>query len=309
MNSGKIAILIPCYNEEKTVAQVIRDFRSELPDAEIYVYDNNSTDRTCEEALAAGATVRREFRQGKGNVMRAMLRDINADVYVMVDGDGTYPPSSVHALIQPVLTGEADMANGSRLHHGSDSSFRKLNLLGNLFFINVLNTLFKVSLTDLLTGYRAFNRNVAKGLPLLSRGFEIETELTMKAIERDYRIIEIPVNLTDRVEGSSSKIKIGKDGILILYTLFALFRDYKPFTLFGSLGLIITVAGLIPGIVVIREFLLTGYILRVPSAILAVGMVLAGQLFLLVGLVLHAIARRFQEHDRQLQNLIHYTLR
>jgi glycosyltransferase involved in cell wall biosynthesis len=300
----KIAVLIPCYNEEKTVAQVVRDFRNELPEAQIYVYDNNSSDKTAELAAAAGAVVRKEWRQGKGYVMRSMFKEVDADVYVMVDGDGTYPPHRVHDLIAPVMAGEADMVNGSRLHEGSDSSFRQLNLMGNRIFIGILNFVFQVRLTDLLSGYRAFNLRVVKGLPLLSRGFEIETELTMKAIERDLRITEIPVDLTDRPEGSSSKIKIAKDGFLILYTLFSLFRDYKPFTLFGSIGILVAAAGFVPGIVVVREFLLTGYIERVPSAILAVGLVLSGLLILLVGLVLHAIARRFQEHDRQMQNII-----
>jgi glycosyltransferase involved in cell wall biosynthesis len=299
----KIAVLIPCYNEVKTIAGVVRDFRAQLPDAAIYVYDNNSTDKTGEEAERAGAIVRRETRQGKGNVMRSMFRQIEADIYVMVDGDGTYPADRVHDLITPIATGEADMVNGSRLHSLSKSSFKGLNLLGNKMFLFLLNNVFKVRLTDLLSGYRAFNWELVKNLPLLSRGFDIETELTLKAIERNYKIIEVPVNLSTRPEGSESKIHILRDGILIFNTIFALLRDYKPLTAFGSLGLFFIVLGFIPGIFVIREFLVTNYISHVPSAILAVGLVVIGAIIAFIGLVLHAIARRFQELDYQLQGL------
>jgi glycosyltransferase involved in cell wall biosynthesis len=298
-----VAVLIPCYNEEKTVAGVVRDFRAQLPGASIYVYDNNSKDRTSEEAAKAGAIVRRENRQGKGNVIRSMFRQIDADIYVMVDGDGTYPAERVHELIAPVAAGEADMVNGSRLHSLSRSSFRSLNLLGNKLFLFLLNAIFKVRLTDLLSGYRAFGRNLVKNLPVLSRGFDIETELTLKAIERNYRILEVPVNLSSRPEGSESKIHILRDGLLIFNTIFALLRDYKPLTAFGLLGFFFVALGLVPGIVVIREFMLTGYISRVPSAILAVGLVVFGTIISFIGLVLHAIARRFQELDYQLQGL------
>lgn len=298
-----IAVLIPCYNEEKTVAGVVKDFRAQLPDAAIYVYDNNSIDRTAEEAARAGAIVRRETRQGKGNVMQSMFRQIEADIYVMVDGDGTYPADRVHDLIAPIEVGEADMVNGSRLHSLSTSSFKGLNLLGNKMFLFLLNTIFKVRLTDLLSGYRAFNRDLVKNLPLLSRGFDIETELTLKAIERNYRIIEVPVNLSTRPEGSESKIRIFRDGILIFNTIFALLRDYKPLTAFGSIGMFFIVLGFIPGFIVIREFILTRYISHVPSAILAVGLVVFGTIIAFIGLVLHAISRRFQEVDCQIQGL------
>lgn len=299
----KIALLIPCYNEEKTIADVVRDFRSELPNAEIYVYDNNSTDNTFKEAIGAGAIVRSEKRQGKGYVIRSMFRGIDADIYVMVDGDRTYPSDMVHELIKPIISGEADMVCGSRLHPESGSEFKRLNWIGNKFFLFLLNSIFKVEITDILSGYRAFNRRIVKSLPLLSRGFEIETELTLKAIERNYRIVEIPVKLTPRQEGSISKIKIVSDGIRIFNTIFALLRDYKPLTAFGSVGLFLIVTGMIPGIIVINEFIKTGFILRVPSAILAIGLVLSGVLVTFSGMILHTLARRFQELDCQLQNL------
>ena len=299
----KIAVLIPCYNEEKTIGEVVGEFKSQLPDADIYVYDNNSTDDTKKVASDAGAIVRSETRQGKGNVVRSMFGEIEADIYVMVDGDGTYPSDRVRDLIAPILSDTADMVCGSRLHQKSDSNFKRLNYWGNKFFLYVLNSLFHVHITDILSGYRAFNRRVIKNIPILSRGFDIETELTLRVIERNYRIVEIPVNLSPRPEGSESKIKIVSDGLLILNTIFALLRDYKPFTAFGAFGLVVMLIGLIPGGVVVHEFLTTGLVLHMPSAILAVGLELFGTMLIFVGLTLHTISRRFQEMDRLLQNM------
>jgi glycosyltransferase involved in cell wall biosynthesis len=299
----KIAVLVPCYNEEKTIGAVVREFRSELHDADIYVVDNNSTDDTVKEALQAGAFVRYEKRQGKGNVVRSMFRQIEADVYVMVDGDGTYPASRVHELISPIMKGDADMVIGSRLHPLSESIFKTINRTGNRLFLFLIKSVFRIHVTDLLSGYRSFSRSVVKGLPILSRGFEVETELTVKCLERGYRIVEVPVSLSERPEGSKSKINILKDGLLIFKTIFVLLRDYKPLTAFGIFGLFLVACGLIPGIIVIREFLLTGFIRHIPSAILAVGLVLSGTIVGFAGLVLHTIARRFQEIDYQLQNL------
>jgi glycosyltransferase involved in cell wall biosynthesis len=299
----KTAVLIPCYNEEKTIAAVVHEFKAQLHDADIYVYDNNSTDRTAALAKQAGALVYCEKRQGKGHVIRSMFRQIDADIYVMVDGDGTYPADQVHNLIAPIISGEADMVCGSRLHPHSQSDFKWLNWMGNKIFLHLLNSIFMVSITDILSGYRAFNRNIVKSLPILSRGFEIETELTLKAIERRYRIVEIPIDLISRPVGSISKIRIVRDGILILSTIFALLRDYKPMTAFGTVGLFFIFLGLIPGTIVIHEFLTTGFILHIPSAILAVGLVLTGILVAFTGLILHTLSRRFQELDCQLQNM------
>lgn len=300
----RISILIPCYNEERTVAKVIHDFRAELPEAGIYVFDNNSTDKTVEIAEKAGATVRYEKRQGKGNVVRSMFREVDADIYVMVDGDGTYPPHSVHELIKPILNGSADMVIGSRLHAMSESNFKALNRIGNRLFLLLLVFVFGVRITDLLSGYRAFSRRLVKNLPVLSHGFEVETELTVKSLERGYRVLEIPVNLSPRPAGSKSKISIFRDGLLIFNTIFALFRDYKPLTAFGLIGLLLAAAGFIPGLIVVAEFISTQYITHVPSAILAVGLVLSGLFVAFTGLVLHTITRRFQEIDYQLQNLL-----
>jgi len=299
----RIAILIPCYNEELTVRKVIDDFRAELPDADIYVFDNNSSDRTVEIAREAGVRIAFERRQGKGYVVQTMFRDVEADVYVMVDGDGTYPAREVHKIIDPILLGEADMVVGSRLTSVSESEFKIPNRLGNRFFLWTINFIFKVKLSDILSGYRAFNREFVKNIPIFGGGFETETELSIKALARGYRIVELPVDLKARPEGSFSKIRILQDGFLILNTILTLFRDYKPLTFFGVIGLFFIAFGFVPGSVVIVEFTRTGLVPRLPSAVLAVGLVLSGMLFMVVGLILHTIARRFQELDHQMKVL------
>ncbi|HEY1266901.1 MAG TPA: glycosyltransferase [Candidatus Binatia bacterium] len=294
---------MPCYNEDLTIGKVVRDFQAELPNATICVFDNNSTDRTIEEAAQAGASVVREKRQGKGYVVQAMFHRLDSDVYLMVDGDGTYPASAVHALMRPILNDEADMVVGSRLHSESESRFRLANKFGNGLFLWILNRLFHVRLTDILSGYRAFNRRFVKDIPVFSRGFEIETELTIKALQRGYRVVEVPVDLRARPDGSFSKIRILHDGFLILNTILALFRDYKPLTFFGFTGIAFVIAGLIPGAIVVSEYLRTGLVLRMPSALLAVGLVITGVLLLVVGLTIHTIVRRFQELDYKLQSV------
>lgn len=301
MPHPRIAILIPCYNEEPTIGQVVREFRAEIPGADIYVFDNNSTDRTVEQAREAGARVAYERRQGKGFVVQSMFCQVEADVYVMVDGDGTYPAGEVHKLIQPILLGEAEMVVGSRLLQTSESEFRLLNRLGNGFFLEVINFIFKVKLSDVLSGYRAFNREFVKSIPVFGGGFETEVELTIKALARGYRITELPVRLTSRPEGSFSKIRVVQDGLVILNTILTLFRDYKPLTFFGGMGLFLIVLGFVPGVVVILEFIRTGLVPRLPAAILAVGLVLSGMLLVVVGLVMHTITRRFQELEHQLK--------
>ena len=301
MDGPRIAVLIPCYNEELTIAKVIGDFRAELPSAEIYVYDNNSTDHTAECARDAGAVVSYERRQGKGFVVQSMFAQIEADIYVIVDGDDTYPAAEVHKLIGPIEQGKAEMVVGSRLLPTSESEFRPLNKIGNRFFLEVINSIFKVKLSDVLSGYRAFSREFVKSVPVFGGGFETEVELTVKALARGYRITEVPVRLTPRPEGSFSKIRIVQDGFVILNSILALVRDYKPLTFFGAMGLFLIVLGFVPGTVVIVEFIKTGLVPKLPSAVLAVGLVLSGMLLLVVGLVLHTITRRFQELEHQLR--------
>jgi glycosyltransferase involved in cell wall biosynthesis len=292
----RIAVLIPCLNEELTIGKVVRDFREHLPEAEIHVFDNASTDNTLQVAQEAGAIVHVENRRGKGHVVQSMFQNIEADYYIMVDGDDTYPADAVHDLLGAVLRGEADMVVGSRLM-ATDSSFRMLNRLGNQMFLHVINFIFGTQLTDVLSGYRAMNRRFVKGLPLFVTGFEVEVEMTIKTLERGFRLVEKPTRLRDRPEGSHSKLRKFRDGYRILWTIFALLRDYKPLTTFGTLGLLIFVVGLIPGLVVVEEFFTTGQILRIPSAILSVGTVMTGLMTGIAGLMLHTVNRRFQELD------------
>lgn len=299
----RIAVLIPCHNEELTIERVVTAFRAELPDAQIFVFDNNSTDATVEVARRAGATVMFEPRQGKGNVVQTMFRVIEADVYVMVDGDDTYPAEAVRRLIAPILADDADMVIGSRLQQGAKSEFAALNRFGNRMYLFALTRMFGVKITDLLSGYRAFNRRFVAGTPLFGGGFETEAEMTIRAMTRRFRVVEVPVDLRSRPAGSSSKIRIVRDGVVILKSMFALFRDYKPLAFFGSLALLLFALGLIPGTIVLVEFLRTGLIGRLPSAILAVGIVLTGIISLVVGIILHVIAQRFRELDSNLQAL------
>ena len=290
-----VAVLIPCYNEELTIARVIGEFRKELPCATIYVFDNNSTDRTAAIAARAGAVVVAEPRQGKGFVVQSMFRHVEADLYIMVDGDDTYPAAAVHSLLQPVLNNRADMVVGSRLLPGTQSRFKRLNLLGNQVFLATLNSVFGASLSDILSGYRVFSRTFVKTVALVGGGFEVETELTIKALEAGLRIVEVPIDLGERPEGSFSKIHKFRDGIRILCTIFALLRDYKPLTFFGSLAIALSAGALAPGSIVIWEYLSTGLVLRMPSAVLAVGMTLLAGLSLTLGVILHSMTRRICE--------------
>jgi hypothetical protein len=296
-----VAVLVPCYNEEPTVARVVARFREELPHARVYVFDNNSTDRTAEEARRAGAHVRTERRQGKGYVVQSMFRQVDADFYVMVDGDDTYPAEAVHALLAPVAAGEADMSVGSRLHAESQSQFKRRNRMANRLVRSTLNFIFRVELTDILSGYRAFSREFVKGLPLFGGGFEIETELTIKAVERGYRLVEVPVDLTHRPEGSHSKIQFLRDGFLILNTTLALFRDYKPLTFFGGVGLFLVLLACVGGAAAALGFagVAPGALVGVAAAVVF----LCGLLSLTAGLILHSIARRSQEFEYHIRVL------
>jgi len=274
--------------------------RRVLPDAVIYVIDNGSVDRTAELAAERGARVLFEPRPGKGYAMRLAFRRIDADAYVMVDGDDTYPAEAAPALLEPVLAGRVDMTIGSRLMAGTSSEFRRLNRLGNAVYPWVIRLLLRVRVTDVLSGYRVMSRAFVRGVPIAASGFEIEAELTIKAIERSYPFLELPIDLRPRPAGSYSKIRIGSDGLRILVAIVLLFRDYRPFAFFGTLGLFFMVAGLIPGYIVIADFLQTHLVQRFPSAILAAALELAGMLLLAVGFVLSAVNRRFEELETKL---------
>ena len=297
-----VAVMIPCYNEALTIADVVRQFRAALPGAQVYVFDNNSSDNTAEIAREAGADVFFERRQGKGYVVQSMFRRIKAEIYVIVDGDGTYPVDAVARLIEPVRHEEADMVIGSRLAKTANSQFRLLNRIGNKLFLVLLQFIFGVRLTDLLSGYRCFSRRLVKGLPLFGGGFETEAEMTIKALQRGFTIIETPVDLGTRPKGSSSKIRLVQDGFVILNCMLVLLRDYKPLTFFGGLGVLFLLGGAIPATLAGIEFSRTG-MLPVIEIVTAAALLGAGSSALVVGLVLHSIARRFQELDHHIQKL------
>ena len=295
---SKIAVLIPCYNEEQTINKVVNDFKRELPDSLIYVYDNNSKDRTVENAKEAGAIVIPEYRQGKGNVVRSMFRDIEADIYVMVDGDDTYPAEEVHKLVSAIEDGY-DMAIGDRL---SSTYFtenkRPFHNLGNSMVCLLINYIFKSDIKDVMTGYRAFSKLFVKTIPVMSPGFQIETELTATSLQYRYNVKSIPITYRDRPEGSSSKLNTYRDGIKVLLTLFNLAKDYRPLLFFGLMSLVFVLLGLLIGLPVIIEFIKTSYILKIPSAILASGLMIIAMLLISLGLILdHQANQEKREHE------------
>ena len=291
INMCRIAVLVPCYNEELTVEKVVCDFKKELPNSEIYVYDNNSKDRTAELACAAGAIVRKETMQGKGNVVRTMFKEIDADVYVLVDGDDTYPAEEVEKLIKPVLDGEADMVIGDRLSNGTyfEENKRGFHGFGNNLVKGLINFLFKSNINDIMTGYRVYSRRFVKNMPIMSSGFQIETEMTIFSLVYRMKIVEIPITYRDRPEGSESKLNTFSDGFKVLITLFDLFKNYRPMLFFSGLSLLFILLGLITGIPVLSEFIKTAYISKIPSAVLAAALFIIAFLFFMVGIILDAI--------------------
>lgn len=298
----RVAVVIPCLNEAPTIGGVVADFRRALPDARVYVVDNASTDATASVAAAAGATVFRESRRGKGHATRKAFRTIEADAYLLVDGDGTYPAEDAPRLLQPIADGVADVVTGSRLNAASARGFHPVNRLGNRLLLAVLNTIFRTQVSDLLTGYRAMSREFIRRSPILSSGFELETELTILALARDFRTLEVPIRLASRPPGSHSKIRVLGDGLRILGAIFALLRDYRPLSFFGGIGLAAMLAGLGPGLFVTVEFLQTHEV-RVPSAVLATGLEIVGSSLVLTGVMLTALTRRFREIDYQLAGI------
>jgi len=291
----KTAVLIPCYNEELTISKVIQDFRKEIPEADIYIYDNNSSDKTYEIAVTALSAefVFKEPRQGKGNTVRSMFQDINADIYVLVDGDDTYPANSVHELIKPVLTGQADMVIGDRLSNGSylNENKRIFHNFGNVLVRNMLNKIFGAKINDIMTGYRAFSKFFVKTFPVLSKGFEIETEMTVHSLHHNYKIKEIPIVYKDRPHGSKSKLNTFTDGIKVLKIIMSLFKNYKPMLFFGFTSLMFLLIGFVIGFPVISEYIATGYILKIPSAILASSLEIVAMLAFNCGLILDTTVR------------------
>lgn len=309
MNNEKIAVLIPCYNEEVTIKKVIEDFKKELPEADIYVYNNNSKDKTYEIASKCDAIVRNEYNQGKGNVVRRMFREIDADIYVMVDADDTYPAEFVHKLIEPIRNKTADMVVGDRLSNGTykKENKRMFHNFGNNLVKKAINTIFKSNLNDIMSGYRAFNKMFVKNIPVLSSKFEIETEMTLHALDKKFIVKEIPIEYRDRPEGSVSKLNTVNDGMKVIKTIIKMYKDFKPRKFFWCIGSIIILLGIIIGIPVILEFVKYRYIFKIPSAILATGLEILAMIILQCGVILDTIVKQHRE-DYEL-NLINYETR
>lgn len=286
----KIAILIPCYNEAKTIAKVVTDFKAALPEAVIYVYDNNSTDHTDEIARQAGAVVRYEHRQGKGAVIRSMFRDIDAQCYLMIDGDDTYPAVHAAQMADKILSGNADMVVGDRL---SSTYFtenkRRFHNTGNKTVRGLINFLFKNNVRDIMTGYRAFSYLFVKTFPVLSQGFEIETEMTIHALDKNMHIENVIVDYRDRPEGSQSKLNTVSDGIRVIKTIFKLFKNYRPMLFFGSIAVILLLLALGFFIPVMAQYLKTGLVLRFPTLIVSGFAALAAIQSYFSGLILNVL--------------------
>lgn len=244
----RIAVLVPCYNEAATVAKVVGDFRRELPEAAIYVFDNNSTDGTGEIARQAGAVVIREKKQGKGHVIAAMFEKVDADYYLMADGDDTYPAERARDLLAPLLAESADVVVGKREAVDQDRAYRRFHVFGNRLVTTLINVIFRSRLQDIMSGYRAFTREVALNLPVIAYGFDIETEMTLQCLYRKWVIREIPVDYRERPEGSESKLNTFRDGLLVIFRILSVFRSYKPLTFFGGLGILLFVATLTLGV-------------------------------------------------------------
>ncbi len=300
MPKSKTAVLIPCYNEALTIQKVIRDFKRELPEAEIYVYDNNSTDGSAELASEAGAIVRHEYRQGKGNVLRSMFSDIDADCYIMVDADDTYPAENAPEMERIILDGRADMVIGDRLNTTYfTENKRPFHDFGNRLVRWLVNALFDGDLQDIMTGYRAMDRKFVKEYPLLSKGFEVETEMSMFALDGNYLVKEIPVDYRDRPAGSESKLNTFADGFRVLKMILMLFRDYKPLLFFSSLAGLCFLLGTILFIPILHEFAVTHLVARFPTLFVSIFLYMASLLFFCSGLILDVLKNN-QRKTREL---------
>lgn len=294
----KIAVLIPCYNEELTIEKVIKDFKKELPDADIYVYDNNSKDKTAELAIKNGVILRYEYKQGKGNVVKTMFYDIDADIYVMVDGDDTYPAEFVHKLIKPVIEGKADMCIGERFSNGTyqKENKRPFHEFGNKLVKKTINILFKTDLTDIMTGYRVFNKKFVKNMPVMTPRFEIETEMSLYALDKGFIIKEIPIMYRNRPEGSVSKLNTLRDGFKVIKTIIKMYKNYKPLKFFTTIAITMFLIGISVGCPVIIEFFQTKYITKIPSAILATGFVILSVIIGQCGVILDTVVKINKEN-------------
>lgn len=303
---SKIAVLIPCYNESMTIAKVVRDYKEALPEADIYVYDNNSTDNTDIIAKEAGAIVKYEYRQGKGNVVRSMFLDIDADCYLMIDGDDTYPAENARQMVNLVLEKGVDMVIGDRL---SSTYFtenkRPFHNVGNKTVRFLINKLFGKNIKDVMTGYRAFSKRFVKSFPVLSKGFEIETEMTIHALDKNFLLEEIPINYKDRPEGSVSKLNTFSDGLLVIKTIATLFKEYKPFAFFSTVAAILLIIAFGLFIPVLREYFITGLVKRFPTLIVSGFIALLSAMMWICGIILQVIAEKHKKlYELILVNLV-----
>ncbi|MDA4845205.1 glycosyltransferase [Hoeflea poritis] len=295
----QIAVLLPCYNEEATIGDVVAGFRRELPNAHVFVYDNNSSDRTAILAARAGATVVREPRQGKGHVVRRMFADIDADIYVMADGDGTYAPEDAPDLVRTLVTERSDMVVGTRRGVTADAG-RSGHAFGNRLFNFIYTALFGRDFTDIFSGYRVFNRRFAKSFPALSGGFEIETEMSVHASMLRMPVSELTLDYGRRPEGSDSKLSTFKDGFKILWMLMLLVKETRPFLFFSSISGAMLIASLAFMAPVLAEYFETGLVSRLPTWIAAIALLMISMLFFVAGVILDSLARSRAEHKRML---------
>ncbi len=290
MTAPRVAVLVPCYNEEAAIAKVVADFRAALPEATVYVYDNNSTDNTIAVAKAAGAVVRTERMRGKGNVVRRMYADIEADVYVLVDGDDTYEAAASRAMVDRLWSEQLDMINGRRITD-IEAAYRAGHKLGNVVLTGIVRKIFGDPIEDMLSGYRIFSRRFVKSFPTIAEGFGIETEMTVHALQLRMPITEMPTQYKDRPPGSTSKLRTYHDGVLILSTIIGLIKQEKPMAFFGGIAFFLVVLSLVIAYPVVIEFAHTGLVPRFPTAIAATGIMLAAFLSLTCGVILDSVTR------------------
>lgn len=310
MENKTIAVLIPCYNESSTIEKVIKDYKRALPEADIYVYDNNSTDGTAEIARNAGAIVRFERHQGKGNVIRTMFREINADCYLMIDGDDTYPAENAREMVNLVLDKGADMVIGDRL---SSTYFtenkRPFHNFGNTLVRSCVNRFFNGDITDIMTGYRAFSTLFVKSFPVISQGFEIETEMSIFALDKNMHLETVPVTYRDRPQGSTSKLNTYSDGMKVLLTILKLYKEYRPLAFFGLISGILILIGAVLFVPIFVEYMSTGLVPRFPTLFVSVGLMILSALSLVCGLILDTVAKADRKDFEIKLNMIHLILK
>lgn len=299
----KIAAIVPCHNEELTVAKVVADLTKVDPRIQVYIFDNNSSDQTAAQAKNAGATVYSEKRQGKGYVVQSMFNKVNADIYVMVDGDNTYCLEQLPNMLSAVENDEADLVTGNRLERFTHKAFRSFHVFGNKLVRSLVNKLFKANLKDIMSGFRVMNRNFVKNINICSPGFEVETEMTIKALKHGYRIQEVDVHYKERPAGSFSKLNTFVDGMRVLKTLFIIFKDYKPLVFFSYAALVCALLATIAGIPVIYDYVSTRYISHLPLAVFASGTMIFAAILLITGIILDSINRRFDELSNAIRNI------